>query len=224
MKNKFEDLFLLLITFLTLSLFFLATFLGIQSGDFEKLSALLLPVSFWYAYFFLFILAFCWATWLFLDSCYPDKPSVSDVHIPLPLRDSHIAKYNHVHDEITRYRNLSWQITALTWGMYYGLNWFLFNGKEFYSQINYLAYFAAVYLTAVFATIFLLFCEHTANRNRVQRRELEGSLLVNAQWRHTLEGEKLTRPGFWFSVGVFHLAIWVPALAMLLLKKTPSLS
>ena len=208
-----------MVTFLTLLLFLLATFLGIQSGDFKELLTLPLPVSFWYAYFFLFILAFCWATWFFLDSCYPERPSANDIHIPLPVRDSHIAKYNHVYDEITRYRNLSWQITGLSWGIYYGLNWFLFDGKNFYNQINNSIFFLVISFTALFSTVFLLFCEHTANRNRSQRRELEASLLVNKQWRHTFAGEKLTRPGFWFSVVVFLLAIWVPALLMLVSKK-----
>ncbi len=174
-----------------------------------------------------FIILFAVSIWRLFDLEYepldenrkPDQINESKSNGQSMVSQIRLARHNHLNGEITRYRDLSWQITAFCWAIYFSLYWFHYETKEHFPRFTDDIFLACLVLTAIFGTIFLLFCEHTANRNRRQRREMEESLGLDFQWRHKIYGESLSRPGFWISVGIFFVVVWAPPLAMFYFSK-----
>lgn len=168
--------------------------------------------------FFIFLISFF--IWLFIDRQH-DPQNFSNMLTPnVKIRDIHVSRYGNLHAEVTRYRDLSWKIVASAWAIYlalvaYGDTW-VDPVTIRHSPLKLPAVLA--FLTAFIATVFVLFCEYSANRNRLQRRAMEILLSLELSFRHGPRGEELTRPGFWFSVGSFLLTIWAPPLILLLLK------
>ena len=167
-----------------------------------------------------FIIAlFAVALWLWVDErTAVDRPSIEE--ISADIMNAHIAKYNNVYTEITRYRDLSWKISLYAWGIYYGLSWYGFVERSHFSGSPFpnTIFFIMIFLTAVFATAFLLMCEIHANRNREQRRELEEKLRINARWQFSQRGENPSRFASVVSIGIFLFAIWAPPLVMFFFK------
>jgi len=128
---------------------------------------------------------------------------------PLPdkedLRAIRLQKYEHLNNEITRYRDLSWKIPTLVYVIFWGARDFL--------SVNVLGedpiYFFYS-LAAICGTLFLLFCEHAAHRNKIQRRQIEETMRLESEWRYTTSGESIVGLRFLVSVGIFLLAIWAP--------------
>lgn len=171
-----------------------------------------IPVCIWFFVWFVLILSLAFACWKAIDVWDPPrKTRDQDIDFKaLGLEQIRIAKYKLVSDEVTRYRNLEWQIGVYAWGVYYGVSLF----KEKHPYFPDTMFVPIVFLTAVSATLFLIFCENTANRNREQRRELEIILGLDAAWRFTEGATLLSRPGFLVSMAIFLFAIWAPALIM----------
>ena len=143
-------------------------------------------------------------------------------------RDIHIARYDHLNAEIARYRDLVWKIVAFVWTIYYALLQFLEKGttaadakaSSVLVPLPKEWFFFLLFLAAIFATIFHLFCEIMVVRNQTRRRALEGVLgLIDPQWAHQENQENPWRLGFLFSIFVFGALTWVPPIVMLLLKK-----
>src|SRR3989338_8175918 len=130
-------------------------------------------------------------------------------------RGAYIARYNHVHSELSRYRDLSWKISALCWGIYYGLWLVGVTHEPNYFSISKTAAVIGLILTPVLATVFLLNCEYLAHRLRIQRLRIERKFRLDTRVAHTVRSIDLRRFPFWFSVSVFLLAIWAPAIAMI---------
>jgi len=101
-------------------------------------------------------------------------------------------------------------VGAYAWGIYYGITQF----KEKHPYFPDGLFVLIVFLVAMSATLFLIFCENTANRNRRQRGELEIVSNLDPAWRFTERAVSLTRPGFLVSMAIFLFAIWAPALIM----------
>ncbi len=121
------------------------------------------------------------------------------------LRAMRLAKYEHLNDEIIRYRDLSWKIPTLAYGIYWGARALL---SEAALGDGLICFFYS--LTAICATIFLLFCEHAVYRNKPQRREIEETMKLDSEWRYKISVEGPIKPRFLVSVGIFLLAIWIP--------------
>jgi len=167
------------------------------------------------------ILIFCGTVWTLLESESDMRnrrqPSEEErTRIAKDLREIHLTHFGHAHQEMTRYRDLPWKIGALTWAIYYALIW-LRSEKPLLrlTNISTELFFFFTFSTAMAACVFVLFCEVSANRNRSQRREIAEVLGLHERWRSTEAGERLTRPGFWFSMLVFLSASWFPPLWML---------
>ena len=174
--------------------------------------------------FFLFSV---WFIWCLIDCCLDEEGVNDDIEQEVDIvhklikqndhcKDIYLEKYKHLNSEITRYRDLSWQIAALAWGMYYALNW-LVTQKCLYFNLPREYFFFYIFLIASSSTIFLLFCEHSTIRNKRQRRIIEGAMGMSVL-RYTYLGEDTGRPSFIFSVGVFILAIWLPVISMCLFQ------
>lgn len=173
----------------------------------------------WMLLMTLVIVVFATSMWLWIEErTAVDRPDIGD--ISAETSDAHIAKYNNVYSEITRYRDLSWKISLYAWGIYYGLAWYGFVERPSFSTFPFpvAVFFIMIFLAAIFATAFLLMCEIHANRNREQRRELEEKLKINSRWQFTRRGENPSRFASIVSIGVFLFAIWAPPLVMLFLK------
>jgi len=175
----------------------------------------------YYVGFLIFFMTFIISLWIFFDLEYEKDDSKEHETFP-ENRDIKLSKYTHVNDEITRYRNLSWQIVAFAWAIYYGTYSFLNLDREMEHylliKVSRGGYVFFTCLIALAATIFLLFCEHTANRNKVLRRGLEERLELDTEFGYTPKSENLWRAGFWISVFIFLGVIWVPILLFLFFK------
>ena len=167
------------------------------------------------------VLIFCMTTWTLLeaenDVQNRRQPNEEErTRIANDLQEIHLVHFGHSQQEVTRYRDLSWKIGGLTWAIYSALIWF--KSKEAFQDLPKLSsdvFFLFIFSTALAACVFILFCEVSANRNRSQRREIAEILQLHERWRPTEAGERLTRPGFWFSILVFLLVIWLPPLLIL---------
>lgn len=158
---------------------------------------------------------FCVTTWFLLEDLNNGaKRAVKLQKISEEKRDVHLQRLDHVDAEVTRYRDLSWKIAGLNWAIYFAIDRTF---KE-YTHWPKELYFIFLFLAAGVGTIFLLFCELSAHRNRIQRRELGIALRLIKRWNFTKRGTNLCRVGFWFSVGVFILAVWAPPLTMLFFR------
>ena len=155
----------------------------------------------------------CCAIWRLLLVEYPDPHGNR-------LQNSNsnkaiIARYEHLNSEITRYRDLVWKIPGLAWAVYFVL---LHNDPTNGGVVGQLPDWyrlLLLFLTAVAATIFVLYCERLTDRNRVLRRWIELRLRVPPPWRHRGREESPSRVGYRFSRGVFLVAIWVPVMTVL---------
>lgn len=126
-------------------------------------------------------------------------------------RDALIARYELVNSEITRYRDLSWKVVALGWGIYYVV--VLPKDKTALNlDLGTPIMLLILFLTAVFATIFILYCERMTDRNRELRRLLELDLGLTRPFGHTPEKESPLRIGYLFSIFAFLLGVWAPVL------------
>lgn len=132
-------------------------------------------------------------------------------------RDVHLERYAHLNSEITRYRDLTWKIVGFTWGIYYALIRFFEDGvKSIPGSGITMPWFAVLlFMTALAATIFYLFCEVSTEQNRDRRTRLEDKLGLDQKWRHKKREciKQVAVQSFCFFV--FGLAIWVPPLLVL---------
>ena len=200
-------------------------------ASYAKLNNLLIPGLWWdcvwWGLAFVLILFFCKALWPLLESenDITDRPQPTEdekAKIKTDYKDVHLAHFDHAHQEVTRYRDLPWKIGLLTWGIYYALIWaksdaFATSSRTKLSEET---FFIFLFGSAIASSIFLLFCEVSANRNRVHRREIAETLELHKRWRPTEKGERLTRPGFWFSELVFLSTVWIPPLLMLFYRQS----
>jgi len=180
----------------------------------EILSLKLFAIFLYILYSILFIIIFCSSVW-YLISSLEDRKIAPLRTIAKQRHDIHLSKLDNVRLEITRYRDLSWKIAGLSWAIY-GVLITFFRLPEnkcalFNSPMPPLFYFF-IFLTALFSTTFLLYCEWSTIQNKRQRRELEKQLEINERWRFDLNSEEVLRFGFLFSIGAFLVAIWVPIL------------
>ena len=181
-----------------------------------------MKLGLWTLLGFVLIVLFCIAFWALLNKMYDDRPAES----LLPRRSKNddereirIAKYNQVYGEITRYRDLAWRIGLLTWAIYYGLNWVSTQSNSHLCwKLTPGIFFISIFITAFFATVFLMYCEHSASRNRIIRREIEEVLALDEEWRFKIGREDPFHPSLWISAGIFLLFIWTPVLIMLLFR------
>lgn len=167
-------------------------------------------------------------TWFFIREATRSVNQVRSTDIDSEnLTAIRIARYNHLNSEITRYRDLSWKIVGFTWAIYYALirsfNTAGDTHEAFithsYNPGSYFFFF--MFLTAVFAAIFHLFCEIMVCRNQEARRALEGVLgMLNSKWAHQGNQEDPCRFGFLFSVAVFACIVWLPPLFLLYWRNT----
>jgi len=165
--KKVGSVILFLISSLTLTAFVIMgrTFNGYFSGQTWWASCcLILAIA--------FVGFFCTMSWLSLEKL---NERTQDASTDLPeikdnRRDVHLTRLDHVDREVTRYRDLCWKIVGLVWAIYYVLN------QSRGTFLEDIPYFICLFLTAASGTVFLLFCELSANRNRTQRRELANQL------------------------------------------------
>lgn len=127
-----------------------------------------------------------------------------------PISDAHINLYNNVCLEITRYRDLSWKIVAFSWTISYAIYNFYCQPGAGFMGFQKTAFIVLVYFVAIAATIFLIWVEVSANRNKFLRRRLGRWLGIEARLNFTKSGENPLRKGTLFSVGLFILLIWFP--------------
>lgn len=206
-RIRFALSFLIIVIFLILSYMWLPG---------QNLRLIFLP---WLVWALFLILWLSRSIWILIDrenDIFEDR-SNARIDINGENVDVHLAKYDHVDREVTRYRDLQWQIGIITWAIYYGITWLADQSHKF-ANLPEKAYFSGLFLTAFLSSVFLLFCEHSANANRRQRRELEVNLRLSERWQFTERGEDTNRLGFRFSVGAFLIAIWLPPLVLLVFR------
>ncbi len=214
-----ETIFLLLVSLISLTGFMYFSYL---IGGILKTSHIMgIGLGFWTFLVSILVASVCSAFWILLDSMYDDKQA--EPLLPRPSnnedeRQIRVAKYNQVYGEITRYRDLAWKIGLLAWAAYYGLNWVSTQQVTLFWKLPPDIFFLSIPLAALCATVFLIYCEHTANRNRRIRREIEEVLILDKEWRFKIEREDPFHPSLWVSVGIFLLFIWTPVLIMLLFR------
>jgi len=173
----------------------------------------------WFLLFIVLILCFCIATWFLIENFSSSDTERHEWHFGPSQRDIRLARLNHVEDEVTRYRDLCWKIGALTWGVYYGLNWVVTQEHHPYLWLPQWAFLLFAILAAGFATTFYLYCEYSTIRNKEQRRELQERLSLDARWRFKPGAERVWRFSFLVSATIFLCAIWVPPIAMIFFRK-----
>ncbi|GEM_PF-4459337 len=137
-------------------------------------------------------------------------------------RDIHVARYNHLNDEITRYRDLVWKIVAFSWAIYGATIWFFYlvgikvlNDSSRFSII----FFFLIISTAALTTLCHYRCERMVEENQERRRNLENFLgLSDKRWAHDKNRERCTRINFLGSFIIFFALTWMPPLIMISVK------
>lgn len=172
----------------------------------------------WVLVSIILVSCFCVITWFLIEN-FSSGTDAFEWDFGPPQRDVRLARLNHVDAEVTRYRDLSWKIGALAWGVYYGINWIVVQGNHPYFLIPRWAFLLFIVLTAEFATIFYLYCEYSTIRNKKQRRDLQEMLSLDARYRFRPGAERIMRFGFLVSAAIFLCAIWIPPFAMIFFQR-----
>lgn len=162
---------------------------------------------------------FSCATWWFIWNVH----NFQGIRVPFildALRDIYAWRYRHLNEEISRYRNLCWQIVLYAWGIYYALLWYVRDSEDSIVHFSLPStwFFIFSFSISVLATIFLLFCEVMTALNQRRRRILENTIgFTDPNLTHQGEQEAIPRFGLVFSIFVFGSLIWAPPLILLFL-------
>ena len=125
-------------------------------------------------------------------------------------KEMYVAKYEQAWQEVTRYRNLEWQIIAFSWAIYYGALSICKDRDCYHLDLSFPELQVFLCFAAICATIFLVFCEYSANSNRKLRRSLEEFMGLKKSFRFKPEGEDPYRFGSLVSMVIFLVFIWIP--------------
>ena len=114
-------------------------------------------------------------------------------------RDMLLARYNHLNDEITRYRDLVWKVVSSSWAMYGAIIWFFIGDKKILEQIQSNAvpplFYILLFVVAIVTTISHIFCEISVWCCKRQRNSIARHLnLTDARWLHD---EPSSASSFW---------------------------
>ena len=162
--------------------------------------------------------------WLTFDDC-SREISIRGRRKIDNTRDIELKKYELVYQEITRYRDMSWKVSGLAWAIYYGLNWIvsikgkIINDKLFYQlyfKFDILEFRCTIILTAMIATIFLIWGEHSLLNNRRLRLSLERNLGLDQDFSFGEDRLSGTHCTSLASITLFLVSIWLPVFVMMI--------
>tara|TARA_B100000315_G_scaffold180139_1_gene168960 strand:+ start:761 stop:1180 length:420 start_codon:yes stop_codon:yes gene_type:complete len=127
--------------------------------------------------------------------------------------DARLARFNHLHTESLRFRNLVWRIVPSAWAIYSALVLFS-TDKNPYSKALLSPHFFVVFLiaTALFTTAFYAFAEFRICHAEEQYSRLADELQLAELFR---QPGGLWSMGWVLSLPAYLLAIWFPPVCLI---------
>jgi len=136
-------------------------------------------------------------------------------------RDILIARYNHLNDEITRYRDLVWKVVASSWAIYGSIIWYYSaTDKNLFKNIQSgfipNSFRCLLITTGIITTLSHIFCELSVLCSKRNRNLLANYLkLENFDRSHENLSDAWAITRLIISFLIFSIIIWLPIMFIL---------